>query len=364
MEEIKRTILYEEHQKLNAKMAPFAGYEMPIEYTSISEEHIAVRTQAGLFDVSHMGEIRIRGKDALAFVDYVSTNRVTGAKDGKVLYTILCQEDGCIIDDLMVYKFNDEDLLLIVNASNTDKDFDWIVAHIGAYAVEVINESNDFGEVALQGPLSEEVLQPLVDVPLDTLYFMQFIQANFLGETLYVSRSGYTGEDGYEIFTNQATTRKLWQALLADSRVKPCGLGARDTLRFEAALPLYGHEISDTITPLEAGLNFGVKLDKPFIGSEALLHQKAIGIPRTLVGLTLLERGIARQGYEVVADGQVIGVVTTGYMLPNAKEAIAMALIRSDFVHYGDTVDIMIRQKPVKAHIRDTAFYQKRYKRK
>ena len=364
MDEIKRTILFEEHLKLNAKMVPFAGFEMPIEYTNISEEHLAVRNQVGLFDVSHMGEIRLRGRDALAFIDYVGTNRITGAKDGKVIYTILCQEDGFIIDDLMVYKFSDEDILLIVNASNTDKDYQWITSHKGTYKVEVINESNYFGEVALQGPLSQAVLQPLVDVDLNTLYFMQFTPAHFHGKYIYISRSGYTGEDGFEIFTDQSTTLKLWQTLLSDPRVKPCGLGARDTLRFEAALPLYGHEISDTITPLEAGLDFGVKLDKPFIGSATLVNQKAKGIPRTLIGLTMLERGIARQGYEVVKDGRVIGVITTGYMLPNAKEAIALALIQTGDAHEGDIVDVMIRQKPVKAQIRNIAFYQKRYKRK
>lgn len=364
MEEIKRTILYEEHLKLNAKIVPFAGFEMPIEYTSISEEHLAVRSQVGLFDVSHMGEIRLRGKDALAFIDHVGTNRITGVKDGKVIYTILCQEDGCIIDDLMIYKFNDEDILLIVNASNTDKDYHWISSHKGSFEVEVINESNHFGEVALQGPLSQVVLQPLVDVDLDNLYFMQFTPAHFHGKVVYISRSGYTGEDGFEIFTDPSTTLELWQTLIRDPRVKPCGLGARDTLRFEAALPLYGHEINDTITPLEAGLNFGVKLDKPFIGSDALTNQKIKGIPRTLVGLTMLERGIARQGYEVVKNGHVIGVITTGYMLPNAKEAIALALIQTDDAHEGDIVDVMIRQKPVKAQIRNTAFYQKKYRRK
>jgi aminomethyltransferase len=364
MEENKRTILYEEHLKLNAKMVPFAGFEMPIEYTSISEEHLAVRHQVGLFDVSHMGEIRLKGKDAVPLIDYLSTNRITGAKDGKVIYTILCQEDGGIIDDLMVYKFSDENILLIVNASNTDKDYQWITSHRGSFDVEIINESSSFGEVALQGPLSQAVLQPLVDVELDTLYFMQFIQAHFNGQVVYISRSGYTGEDGFEIFTAPQTTLKLWQTLLGDPRVKPCGLGARDTLRFEAALPLYGHEISDTTTPLEAGLNFGVKLDKPFIGSEALVKQKVEGVPRTLVGLTLLDRGIARQGYEVVRNGHVIGVITTGYMLPNAKEAIALALIQSDYAHEGDLVDVMIRQKPIKAQIRNTAFYQKKYKRK
>ena len=364
MEENKRTILYEEHLKLNAKMVPFAGFEMPIEYTSISEEHLAVRHQVGLFDVSHMGEIRLKGKDALPLIDYLSTNRITGAKDGKVIYTILCQEDGGIIDDLMVYKFSDENILLIVNASNTDKDYQWITSHRGSFDVEIINESSSFGEVALQGPLSQAVLQPLVDVDLDTLYFMQFVQAHFNGQVIHISRSGYTGEDGFEIFTDPQTTLKLWQTLLGDPRVKPCGLGARDTLRFEAALPLYGHEISDTTTPLEAGLNFGVKLDKPFIGSEVLVKQRNEGIPRTLVGLTLLDRGIARQGYEVVRNGHVIGVITTGYMLPNAKEAIALALIQSDYAHEGDLVDVMIRQKPIKAQIRNTAFYQKKYKRK
>lgn len=364
MEENKRTILYEEHLKLNAKMIPFAGFEMPIEYTNISEEHLAVRHQVGLFDVSHMGEIRLKGKDALPFIDYLGTNRITGAKDGKVIYSILCQEDGGIIDDLMVYKFCDEDILLIVNASNTDKDYQWITSHRGSFDVEIINESSSFGEVALQGPLSQEVLQPFVDVDLDTLYFMQFVQAHFNGQVIHISRSGYTGEDGFEIFTDPKTTLKLWQKLLDDPRVKPCGLGARDTLRFEAALPLYGHEISDTTTPLEAGLNFGVKLDKPFIGSEVLVKQKAKGIPRTLVGLTMLERGIARQGYEVVSNGQVIGVISTGYMLPNAKEAIALALIQSDYAHEGDLVDVMIRQKPLKAQIRNPAFYQKKYKRK
>lgn len=364
MEEIKRTVLYEEHVRLGAKIVPFAGFEMPIEYTSISEEHVAVRHHAGLFDVSHMGEISIQGKDALSFIDYVITNRITGANNGKVLYGILCQEDGGIIDDLMVYKFSDTHLLLIVNASNIEKDFAWICAHKADFDVEIVNESDQYGEVALQGPLSESILQPLVDVTLNDLYFMQFREAKFQGKTIYISRSGYTGEDGFEIFTDGETTKKLWTALLANTEVKPCGLGCRDTLRFEAALPLYGHEISDKTTPLEAGLNFGVKLDKNFIGRDALVAQKENGIPRSLVGLTLLDRGIARQGYEIQKDGKTIGIISTGYMLPNAKEALAMALIDTAYAKLGQIVDIIIRQKPVKAQIRDTAFYQKKYKRK
>ncbi len=364
METVKVTMLHDRHLKLGAKMSPFAGFDMPIEYAGITQEHQAVRQKAGLFDVSHMGEIRIKGPDAMAFVDSIGTNRITGVEFGRVMYTILCTPEGGVIDDLFIYKLDYTEILLVVNASNIDVDYAWLLANKKHYAVEITNESDDWGEIALQGPLSAAVLAPILKIKLDDLYFMRFKTIEYERKKVILSRSGYTGEDGFELYGKTKIIAQLWDRILENPEVSPCGLGCRDTLRFEAGLPLYGHEMSREISPLEAGSGFAVKLDKDFIGRDALQKQKDQGLPRTLVGLELIDKGIARGGYEVYKNGTKIGVVTTGYLLPGREHALALALLTTREAIMGSTVDIQIRGKNVAATVRDFAFFHKNYYRK
>ena len=364
METIKNTVLHDRHLKLGAKMAPFAGYDMPIEYTGIVEEHLAVRQKAGIFDVSHMGEIRILGKDAAVFVDYLTTNKATGAESGRVIYTILCTPEGGVIDDLLIYKMTETEIFLVVNASNIAVDYAWLVDHKGKFAVTITNESDMWAEIALQGPKSEEILQPLIKDSLTDLYFMHFKWIHVGRHLVLISRSGYTGEDGFEIYGEPAFIATMWDKLVKHPDITPCGLGCRDTLRFEASLPLYGHELSRDITPVECGFGFAIKWDKDFIGKGPLLEQKNNGAPKSLVGIELIDRGIARQGYEVQCEGKNIGVITTGYMLPGREKALALALIETKYATIGQPVEILIRGKAVEAKVRDLVFYQKKYKRK
>ena len=363
METMKRTSLFDHHLQLGAKMAPFAGFDMPIEYSSIIEEHMAVRQRAGIFDVSHMGEIRVTGPDTVAFINYVTTNNCKSLTSHSVLYTVLCNEQGGTLDDLLLYKFSDVEFLIIANASNVDRDFEWLIAHQKGFDVTIVDESPLWGEIALQGPLAEATAVAIFGEHVRDLVFLRFLTIEWKGRPFIVSRTGYTGEDGYEFYGPQELMPDLWEALLAQPNVSPCGLGCRDTLRFEATLPLYGHELSETISPLEAGLGFAVKLDKDFIGCASLSQQKVNGVPRKLVGLELLDRGIARQGYEVQSNGETIGVITTGYALPTQPNVLALALIQSSHALIGEEVDIVIRNKLVKARVRDTKFYAKKYKR-
>lgn len=363
METIKQTSLHAEHVKLGAKMSPFAGYDMPIEYKGIVDEHLAVRHKVGIFDVSHMGEIRVKGPDTMAFINFITTNNCRSMSPESVLYTVLVQDDGGTLDDLLLYKYHDEEFLIIANASNVERDYAWLQSHVGTFHVSLTNESDLWGEIALQGPLSESIAVHLFGEAVKSLIFMRFTHVHWHGVTLLISRTGYTGEDGFEIYGPNAIMPTLWTTLLAQPDVSPCGLGCRDTLRFEATLPLYGHEINETITPLEAGLGFAVKLDKDFIGRTALETQKINGVPRKLVGLELIDRGIARQGYEVQSNGESIGFITTGYALPTQPQVLALALIQTSHALLGEEVDIVIRSKLVKARVRDTKFYLKKYKR-
>lgn len=364
MENIKETMLHERHLKLGAKMSPFAGFDMPIEYAGITQEHEAVRHKAGLFDVSHMGEIRIKGPDAMPFVDYLGTNRITGVEFGRVMYTILCTPEGGVIDDLFIYKLDYTEILLVVNASNIAVDYAWLLANKKGFDVEITNESDDWGEIALQGPLSASVLEPILKMNFSDLYFMRFRVIEYDRKKVILSRSGYTGEDGFELYGKTKIIAELWDKILENPNVSPCGLGCRDTLRFEAGLPLYGHEMSREISPLEAGSGFAVKLDKNFIGRDALQAQKDQGLPRTLVGLELIDKGIARGGYEVYKNGVKIGVVTTGYLLPGRDHALALALLTTSEAVMDSIVDIQIRGKNVAAKVRDFAFFHKNYYRK
>ncbi len=351
----KKTPLYESHLTLGANMTNFGGFLMPLYYSGITQEHLAVRQKAGMFDVSHMGEILIKGPDALTFINQVSTNLITDVKQ-KMTYTLLVNDQGYPLDDLMVYLLDETKILLVVNAANTDKDFDWLLSLSSSYDVTLENISDTYGEIALQGPLSEKFLSPYIsNLPTKS---MTFEVTQLFGEFVIVSRSGYTGEDGFEIYAKPDLIIKLWDVLLHDG-VTPCGLGCRDTLRFEANMPLYGHELSDSISPVEAGLTYGLAFDKPkFIGKDALLTIKTNQV-RKLVGIELLERNIPRADYPVYYEEQKIGFVTTGYLSPTVQKPIALALIELSYSKIGTPIFVEIRGRKIPAIIRNRKFYQK-----
>ncbi|MGD9604701.1 MAG: glycine cleavage system aminomethyltransferase GcvT [Bacilli bacterium] len=360
---MNKTILYDEHVRLGGKIVEFAGYLLPIEYTGIGLEHQAVRDQCGVFDVSHMGEIEITGEDTIAFINYLFTNDVANVEANRMTYGMMLYPHGGVVDDMMVYKYDNHHCLIVVNASNKDKDLAWILDHQNGYDVNVVDRSNYYSQLALQGPNAEKILQPLTKYPLSSLKLFDFDHMIILNHDFLVSRSGYTGSDGFEIYGANEAILELFKLFATNPEITLCGLGCRDTLRFEASMPLYGHEIDDTINPLEAGLNYGVKLDKVFIGSDILVADLKEGLKRKVVALELIDRGIARNGYEVEANGQVIGHVTTGYMIPNTTKSYAFALIASEFATLGTTLDIRIRKNLVKAKVRNKRLLDKKYVR-
>lgn len=363
---MKKTCLHDRHVELGATMSPFAGFDMPIEYSGIVEEHEAVRRGCGVFDVSHMGEVNISGHDAERFVNYLFSNDVAGAPVGKVFYGMMLNRDGGVVDDLLVYKRGDENFFLVINASNIDKDVAWIEGNAAGFDVEIINLSDDLGEIAVQGPEAELVLEQVLGIACRELEFYTFKESELDGAHILVSRTGYTGEDGFEIYAGHATVRQLWDELMESGRAVPCGLGCRDTLRFEVGLPLYGDELADDITPVEACLSMFVKLDKPepFIGKEVVMRQKAEGAPRKLVGLEINDRAIARHGYEVLNDNdEVIGHVTTGYRGISVDKSIAAALVDIRYAAMGTQLKVKIRRKVFPATVVSRKFYKKSYKK-
>ncbi|ERJ13884.1 glycine cleavage system aminomethyltransferase GcvT [Haloplasma contractile] len=365
---LKRTPIYEEHIKLGAKIVDFASWEMPIQYEGITDEHLTVRNHVGLFDVSHMGEILVTGQEAIRFINKLVTNDVTKIKDNQVMYTLMCYEDGGIVDDLLVYRFNEEKFLLVVNASNIDQDFDWILNAAKSFRVQVENQSNYYGQVAIQGKKAQAVLKEATKTNLDEIKFFYFLDdVEINGIKCLVSRTGYTGEDGFEIYAKSDQIVNIWRTLLNVGEafgIKPIGLGARDTLRFEASLPLYGNEISKEITPLEAGLGFFIKLDTDFIGRDALREQKEQGLTRKLVGLELHGKGIPRHGYPVLNEAEEeIGVITTGYMLPGHENPLALALININYTTLGEEIKIKIRKRLVDTKVVSKKFINKNYKK-
>ena len=359
---MKKTCLYQEHLALHAKMVEFAGYEMPLYYSSIAAEHEQVRQHVGMFDVSHMGEFLVEGDDATAFVEHVFSNRVDTLLNGQIAYGFLCREDGGVWDDLLVYKHDEKKFLLVVNAANMTQDFDWLSHHV-LPKMTLTNLSDEISEIALQGPQAAEVLKTHFAFDPSNLPFFSFKETQLLGEEVLMSRTGYTGEDGFELYAKHDVIVTLWKAFL-HAGVHPIGLGARDTLRFEAALPLYGHELSQSITPLEAGLSFAVDLTKDFIGSEALKAQKEAKLKRRLVGLRLLGKGIMREGYKVFHEQEEVGIITTGYKLPTQEEALALALIDVPYHKLGTQLTVEIRQKHVPTEVRDKKFRRKNTKEK
>ncbi len=365
-ENLLKTCLYDKHVALGALMSPFGGFMMPIQYTNITEEHNAVRHHAGMFDVSHMGEIFVSGPDAEKFVNHVFSNNITDVPDGKILYGMLLYPNGTVVDDLLVYKeFEPDKYLLVVNASNIAKDYEWMMAQAKGYDVNVDNASDRWGEIAVQGPEAEKyVVETLGLQPATDLSFYTYYEAGWKGERLIVSRTGYTGEDGFEIYGSQKTVIEIWDILL-DAGVVPCGLGCRDTLRFEAGLPLYGHELSDEITPLEAGLGMFVKIkDKEeFIGRDAIVAQKEAGLTRKIVGIELQDKAIPRAGYPVEVNGVQIGVVTTGYRSISTDRSVCVAMVDKAYTELGTPVEIRIRKKVFPGVVTKKRFYETNYKK-
>ncbi|MFD0827610.1 glycine cleavage system aminomethyltransferase GcvT [Neobacillus sp. M.A.Huq-85] len=368
MADLKRTPLFETYKQYGGKTIDFGGWELPVQFSSIKEEHEAVRTKAGLFDVSHMGEVEVKGPDSLSYLQKMMTNDVSKLKDGGAQYTAMCYENGGTVDDLLVYKMEDNHYLLVVNASNIEKDYKWLEDHLEG-DVTLKNLSEQTAQLAIQGPLAEKVLQKLVkESDLSQIGFFKFQQeVKINGKTALVSRTGYTGEDGFEIYCKSDDAVDLWNAILEAGKeegVLPCGLGARDTLRFESVLPLYGQELSPEISPLEAGIGFAVKLNKEadFIGKEALKEQKETGLPRKTVGIEMIDRGIPRHGYSVYKGEELIGEVTTGTQSPTLKKNIGLALIPTQYAELDGEVEVEIRGKRLKAKVIPTPFYKKEKK--
>jgi aminomethyltransferase len=359
------TPLHQEHLKLKARMIPFDGFDMPVQYSSILEEHFAVRERVGIFDVSHMGEIELKGKDALTFADYLVTNSIMKMKDGDIKYSPLCYPYGGQVDDLFVYKIKDDFVLLVVNASPdfSIKDYAWIIKNKGDFKVEIFNKSKEYGEVSVQGPDALKLLEPLVkvEIPLKELKRFKFIWGEIFGKKILISRTGYTGEDGYEIYTFKALDIvDLWKGILKEGEkfnIKPCGLGARDTTRFEVCYWLYGNDIDETVNPLESGQGWTVNFNKEnFIGKDALLKIKEKGIKRKLVGLYVPQGGIPRSKMEVSKNHKKIGYITSGNYCPSLKKVYALAILDLPYTEKGSKVDIVIRNKEVEAEVVDTPF--------
>jgi aminomethyltransferase len=356
---LKRTPFHDIHVGLGAKIVPFAGYEMPVQYAQgLMAEHKAVRERCGLFDVSHMGEFIIRGARALDFASYVTTNDVAALAVGQVHYSTILNERGTIEDDCLVYRFADH-IMMVVNASNVEKDFAHIVRHAPTFSVSVEDVSDSMGLLALQGPSAARILQPLTKTDLSSIKYYHFAEGEVSGMPMIISRTGYTGEDGFELYHDVSYSTRLWEVLTAGGEVTPCGLGARDTLRLEMGMALYGNDIDDTVTPLEANLGWLVKLAKgDFVGREALQAQKAQGIPRKLVGFTLGERNIARHGYPVFYEGSPSGLVCSGTMSPTLGIPIGTCYLPTAAAKEGTTFDVEIRGKRVPAKVTKMPFYK------
>ncbi|MGM0602887.1 MAG: glycine cleavage system aminomethyltransferase GcvT [Bacillota bacterium] len=356
---MKKTPLNETHKKLGAKMIDFGGWEMPVEYSSIIEEHKAVRKKCGIFDVSHMGEIIVSGKGAEDSIQRLITNDVTKLKEGEIVYTPMCKEDGGIIDDFLVYKLEDNKYLFVVNASNTEKDYKWISTHL-LEDTAAENKSEDYALIALQGPESMNILQKLTNINLKELKYYNFNISEVAGVEAIVSRTGYTGELGYELYLPASEAEKLWESLMEAGKehgLKPAGLGARDTLRLEKKMNLYGNDMTEENHPLEAGLGWTVKLDKgDFIGREKIKEYKENGYPRKLVGFKVTGRGIARHGYEVYHNEEKVGVVTSGSYSPTLEENIGLAYIDKEIIKEGREIEIKVRNRFVKAEIVEGVF--------
>lgn len=357
----KKTCLYDRHVALGALMSPFGGFIMPIQYTNITDEHHAVRKDCGVFDVSHMGEVRITGPDAERYVQHIFTNDIAGAPVGQIYYGMMLYPNGGTVDDLLVYKMGENDFFLVINAANIDKDVEWMKQHTTGFDIKLDHQSDQYGQLAVQGPQAETVVEEVLGIPCSEL---KFYTTKVVGD-LIVSRTGYTGEDGFEIYGSHQFTQQAWDKLIQSGRCKPCGLGCRDTLRFEVGLPLYGDELSADISPVMAGLSMFCKLDKPeFIGKEALAEQKANGVAQKLVGIELTDKAIPRHGYPVLnAEGEQVGEVTTGYHCLSDDKSVCMALVKTDYAKLDTPLSIQIRKKVFEGKVVKKKFYDKHYKK-
>lgn len=359
---MKRTPFTHFHEELGAKMAPFAGYSMPIEYSGIIDEHVTVRTGLGVFDVSHMGEIWVKGPKALAFIQKMTSNDASVLTNGKVQYSCFPNGKGGIVDDLLVYKWDDQKYLLVVNASNTEKDWNWLVAN-NDMGVELENASDHIAQIAVQGPKTAEALQSLTDINLSEIPYYSFAVGQFAGvENVIISATGYTGAGGFEIYMYNSDADKVWKGVMEAGKaagIKPIGLGARDTLRLEMGFALYGNDIDDSTSPIEAGLGWVTKFvdGKEFIDKAILAEQKAKGVSRKLVGFEMIDRGIPRHDYELAdADGNIIGKVTSGTQSPSLSLGVGMGYVKSDFAKIGTEIFVLVRNRKLKAKICKTPF--------
>ncbi|WP_396183234.1 glycine cleavage system aminomethyltransferase GcvT [Flavobacterium sp.] len=360
---MKNTALTHIHESLGAKMVPFAGYNMPVQYEGVTAEHETVRNSVGVFDVSHMGEFLLEGPNALALIQKVTSNDAAVLTNGRAQYSCLPNENGGIVDDLIVYKFNDEKYLLVVNASNIDKDWHWISSQ-NIMGASMKNLSDDYSLLAIQGPKAEEAMQSLTTVDLAAIKYYHFEVADFAGiEHVIISATGYTGSGGFEIYCKNSEVEQIWNKVFeagASFGIKPIGLAARDTLRLEMGFCLYGNDINDTTSPLEAGLGWITKFTKEFTNSENLKKQKEAGVTKKLVGFELIERGIPRHDYEIVdANGNNIGIVTSGTMAPSLGKGIGMGYVKTEFASEGSEIFIQIRNNKVAAKVVKLPFYKK-----
>jgi len=364
--ELKKTPLNKAHRELDGKMVDFGGWDMPVQYTAgVIAEHLATRTHSGLFDVSHMGEIYVEGEDAIKFVDKLTTNDVTKLVDGQAHYSALTREDGTVVDDLLVYRFDEGKLLLVVNAGTTEKDWDWITSHVADEAITLTNASADYCQIAVQGKDAIGILQQLTKENLEGIKYYHFTVGKVDGIDSIISRTGYTGEDGFEVYADKKYAEQLWNKFLevgkygSDGGILPCGLAARNTLRLESAMSLYGHEISDEITPLEANLGWICKLDTEFLGRDNLVKLRDEGLKRKLVGFEMLDKGIARDEFDVYINDEKVGIVTSGSPAPFLKKNIGLAYVPTEFANIGQEIKIDVRGKHLAATIVPTPFYKR-----
>ena len=358
--ENKRTCLYDKHVKQGALISPFGGFDMPIQYSTIIDEHQAVRTDCGVFDVSHMGEVTVKGAEAERYVQHIFTNDVSKIEAGQILYGMMLYDNGGTVDDLLVYKMAENDFLLVINAANIDKDWEWMQKQSEGFNIELLNRSEDYGQIAVQGPNAETVVEEVLGIACKEL---TFYTVKTIGDVI-VSRTGYTGEDGFEIYASHNYICGCWDKLMESGRCKPCGLGCRDTLRFEVGLPLYGDELSADISPVMAGLSMFCKLDKEeFVGKDALVDQKTNGVAQKLVGIELEGKAIPRHGYTVLKDGEPVGEVTTGYHSISTDKSVCMALVKAEYGKLGTPLEVQIRKKTFPGVVVKKRFYDKHYKK-
>jgi aminomethyltransferase len=366
MENLKKTPLNKVHRDLGGKMVDFGGWDMPVQYgAGVITEHLRTRNNVGLFDVSHMGEFWVEGEDAIAFVDKLTTNDVTKLVDGQAHYSALTRENGTVVDDLLIYRFDVDKLLLVVNAGTTEKDWDWITSHKADENITLTNASADYCQIAVQGKDAISILQKLTDTNLAEIKYYYFTVGKVDGVDAIISRTGYTGEDGFEIYADAKFAEQLWDKFLetgdygTETGILPCGLAARNTLRLESAMSLYGHEISDEITPLEANLGWICKLNTEFLGRDALANQKEKGLQRKLIGFEMIDKGIARDGFDVYVEDKKVGYVTSGSPAPFLKKNIGLAFLPTTLANIGQAIKIDVRGKHLLAEIVPTPFYKR-----